>query len=81
MVNADPRGNNPPAPAPCSEAMARVLVNLYRGLPPWRHLNGRSMHGAAGQTERALRLRGWVTGFGGDLKLTDAGRERAADLT
>ena len=72
--------NNAPRPAPCSPAMARVLINLYRGLPPWRHLNGRSMYGAAGQTERALRARGWVDGFGGTLVLTTAGRERAADL-
>lgn len=69
--------NNPPKPAPCSPAMARVLVNLYRGRPAWGHLYGRSMHGGAGQTERALRNRGWIDG---ETELTDAGRERAAYL-
>jgi hypothetical protein len=73
--------NNPPNAAPCSPAMARVLVNLYRGLPPWHHLSGRSMFGGANQTEFALRKRQWVTGLGNDIQLTDAGRERAADLT
>ncbi|MTJ93892.1 MAG: hypothetical protein F8N36_13690 [Desulfovibrio sp.] len=72
--------NSPPKPLPCSPAMARVLVNLYRGLPPWRHLFGRAMFGGSGQTECALRDRGWVTGRGNDLELTVAGRERAADL-
>jgi hypothetical protein len=37
--------------------MARVLVNLYRGLPPWHHLSGRSMFGGANQTEFAHRRR------------------------
>lgn len=73
-------GNNPPRPKPCSPAMARVLVNLYRGRPPWCHLEGRSMHGGAGQTERALRARGWCEGFGNELVATVAGRERAAEL-
>ncbi|RWN20370.1 MAG: hypothetical protein EOR94_13240 [Mesorhizobium sp.] len=58
--------------------MARVLLNLYSGRPAWCHLFGRSMHGGSGQTERALRKRGWIDGNG---KLTDAGRERAAWLT
>lgn len=40
-----------------------------------------SMYGGAGQTERALRIRGWiVVGDGGEALLTEAGRERAADL-
>lgn len=73
-------GNNPPRPTPCSPAMARVLVNLYRGRPPWCHLQGRSMHGGAGQTERALRERGWCENDGGGLVLTLEGRERAAEL-
>jgi hypothetical protein len=76
--------NAPPKPLPCLAATARVLVNLYRRLPPWRHLAGRSMFGGAGQTgqtERALRQHGWVTGFGDGIELTEAGRERAAYLT
>ncbi|MBB2158028.1 hypothetical protein HLH33_17295 [Gluconacetobacter diazotrophicus] len=73
--------NNPPASARVSPAMARVLVNLYRGRTPWDHLRGRSMHGAAGQTERALRARGLVAGSSADLTLTDAGRECVASLS
>lgn len=73
--------NNPPASARVSPAMARVLVNLYRGRAPWEHLHGRSMHGGAGQTERALRARGLVAGSYADLTLTDAGRECAASLS
>jgi len=61
--------------------MARVLINIYQGRPAWEHLSGRSMFGAAGQTERALRLRQWCKGFGSDLRLTDSGREIAANLT
>lgn len=39
------------------------------------------MFSGAGQTERALRIRGWiVVGDGGEAFLTEAGRERAADL-
>lgn len=72
--------NNPPKPACCSPAMARVLINLYRGRPPWDHLYGRSMHGGAGQTEMALHARGWVEGAGRSLVLTEAGREQAAHL-
>jgi len=60
--------------------MAQVLINLYRGLDAWRHLYGRSMHGGAGQTERALKARGWVKLVDGELTLTDHGRERAADF-
>ncbi len=73
-------GNNPPPAKPCSPAMARVLVNLYRGRSPWCHLEGRAMHGGAGQTERALRERGWCEGSCGSLVLTVEGRERAAEL-
>lgn len=72
--------NHPPKPLPCSPAMARVLVNLYRGRPAWGHLYGRSMHGGSGQTERALRQRGWCTYEDGRFILTEAGRERAASL-
>ena len=60
--------------------MARVLRNLYLGWPPWQHLSGRSMHGGAAQTEVALRQREWCQGLGDEMTLTDAGRERAADL-
>ncbi len=72
--------NNPPRLEPCSPAMGRVLANLYRGNNPWQHLSGRSMFGAAGQTERALIARGWCYLETGRLKLTPLGRERAADL-
>lgn len=72
--------NNPPKPELLSPAMGKVLANLYRGEHPWRHLSGRSMYGAAGQTERALIARGWCAREGGHLKLTTSGRERAADL-
>lgn len=75
-----PAGNTPPRAARVSPAMARVLVNLYRGRPAWEHLYGRSMHGAAGQTERALHTRGLATGYGRALILTDAGRACAASL-
>mgnify|MGYP001407998773 CR=1 FL=1 len=73
--------NNPPRTARVSPAMARVLINLYRGRLPWEHLYGRSMHGAAGQTERALLTRGLVTGYGREITLTDVGRECTASLT
>lgn len=76
-MNMSQPTNNPPKPERCSPAMARVLINLYQGRQPWGHLSGRSMYGGAGQTERALRQRGWIDASGA---LTDAGRERAADL-
>lgn len=72
--------NNPPRLEPCSPAMGTVLANLYCGDNPWQHLSGRSMFGAAGQTERALITRGWCFLENGRLKLTPLGRERAADL-
>ncbi len=71
------QSNNPPKPERCSPAMARVLINLYQGRPAWGHLSGCSMYGGSGQTERALRQRGWIDAEGA---LTEAGRERAADL-
>jgi hypothetical protein len=46
-------GNQHAASALVSPAMARVLLNLYRGRAPSEHLHGRSMHGASGQAERA----------------------------
>jgi hypothetical protein len=73
--------NNAPQAPRVSLAMTRVLVNLYRGRAPWEHLHGRSMHGGAGQTERALRARGLVAGYCANLTLTDAGRECAASLS
>ncbi len=63
-----------------SSAMARVLRDLYRGLPPWAHCEGRAMPGGTGRTEEALRQRGLVTGFGRNLTLTEAGRQCAARL-
>lgn len=72
--------NRPPAAAPISDAMGRVLRNLYEGREAFGHLRGRSMHGAAGQTRRALVRRGWITAELGELVLTEAGREQAAGL-
>lgn len=69
----------PDTPKP-SPAMARVLLNLYRGLPPWRHLEGRSMFGGAGQTGMALRTKGWAIGFGNAMELTETGLEIARSL-
>lgn len=59
--------------------MKRVLKNLHAGRAPWSHLRGRSMHGAAGQTERALLTRGLAERRAGRLSLTEAGRRVAAE--
>jgi hypothetical protein len=44
-----------------SPAMGAVLINLFYGRPPWRHLQGRSMHGGSGATAMAMIARGWIT--------------------
>ena len=80
MTRSPSGGNNPPKPPRVSDAMGRVLMNLYRGRKPWEHLSGRSMFGGAGQTERALRSKGLVSGSYDKIVLTDLGRECAASL-
>ncbi len=61
-----------------SPAMAAVLINLFYDRAPWGHINGRSMHGAAGQTHRAMVDRGWVTWA--PETLTVSGAQVAASL-
>lgn len=69
--------NRPPIRKDLTQAMVTALLSYHAG-KPWAHLSGRSMHGGAGQTYRALVQRGLL-----DSKtdtLTDDGQIEARAL-